>query len=803
MDAMDSKDVLGGGAASQASKPLSFQTSAQAEADRLSAWAQGWAKSMARWRTVRHRWGAKGKKTLVRVASNPPLECMREILAYLSSAAGAKGLFCDGKAIGDWAPMSAWYEETRAEDGTQAVTVRVFQALRDPADGEADGPFLVQDGCVWKVSHTFYWDVAEVKAVPASASGVAYEIQGLRRDEETGLYSYALVKRERVAVEVGPWEAHQDGYQTRERALLLGLRDEDESTVDQKVAAFAQKAGLRLTDGDGVTVDIQKQKNDDCTTDVTIENATEQSVPGASVTTAEDAFGKRTTTVDRNAAAAVGAPAALGGETRAEQTPGGRYDNTTQTYTPKTVEGAVTEETETLYEAETSETDRNVEAGENRESRIVNRESRALTGDGEASGSGAEPLQEDQASNPPSLQTSESGVIRRIRRSLTPEGKIDRVTVTRKELAVSDAETVTAQGALSKTVRVTHRNQAEAKVPELVGTGDPAQGTILRSTVAKTPGNLRDVTVETTTSTAVAEGLAGGSCDTTLFEHRHAKVARNQKTAPAEATVAGGGKTYRVSSRLNEDGTFDTESTVTEELTVAEAQRSFVETAFQKEEVTQDRNATSAGADGAAPEAAGAGNVITRVDNAKTPGGRYVASVTKTTPKAASVTITLAKKDDRQTKKLWFRNQTLTWLQEQLGSYSEGSVQQNEFGLYDGTLIVTVDDSGSASGGGTVNIPTYEASRQETDIDDDVDREAGVIHRVLHIRTIVEGVLNDNAQAAYAKCAASKGPSSVRYLGGRTIEQGGRGYYEYRYVSQVTTQTLDIPLTSTDSGHTY
>ncbi|HIV09543.1 MAG TPA: hypothetical protein IAC79_05470, partial [Candidatus Spyradenecus faecavium] len=408
---------------------------------------------------------------------------MREILAYLSSAAGAKGLFCDGKAIGDWAPMSAWYEETRAEDGTQAVTVRVFQALRDPADGEADGPFLVQDGCVWKVSHTFYWDVAEVETVPASASGVAYEIQGLRRDDETGLYSYALVKRERVAVEVGPWEAHQDGYQTRERALLLGLRDEDESTVDQKVAAFAQKAGLRLTDGDGVTVDIQKQKNDDCTTDVTIENATEESVPGASVTTAEDAFGKRTTTVDRNAAAAVGAPAALGGETRAEQTPGGRYDNTTQTYTPKTVEGAVTEETETLYESESSTTDRNTEASTD-------------------APDGAAP---ESPASPESPETV-PGTITRVREQLTPEGKIDRVTVTRKELPVSDAEKVTAAGALSKTVRVTHRNQSETKAAELVGTGDPAQGTILRSTVAKTPGNLRDVTMETTTSTAVAAG---------------------------------------------------------------------------------------------------------------------------------------------------------------------------------------------------------------------------------------------------------------------------------------------------------
>ena len=725
---------------------------ASGEAERLTAWAQGWAKSMARWRTVRHRWGAKGKKTLVRVASNPPLECMREILAYLSSAAGAKGLFCDGKAIGDWAPMSAWYEETRAEDGTQAVTVRVFQALRDPEDGEADGPFLVQDGCVWKVSHSFYWDVAEVEAVPASASGVAYEIQGLRRDEETGLYSYALVKRERVAVEVGPWLAHQDAFEDRARALLLGLRDEEESTVDQKVAAFAQEHTLPLEDGGGKIVDVQKQKNDDCTTDVTVEVTTEESVPGASVTTAEDAFGKRTTVLDRNQTAAAEPPAALGGETRAERTPGGRFNNTTLAYVPKTVKGAVTEDTATLYESETSTTDRNVDGG-------------ALP-EADPAAPGGE------------------GVITRVREQLTPEGKIDRVTVTRKELPVSEAEKVTAQGALSKTVRVTHRNQTEAKVPELVGTGDPAQGTILRSTVAKTPGNLRDVTLETT-----------------IFEHRHAEVARNQKSAPDEATAAGGGKTHRVSSRLNDDGTFDTETAVTTELAVEDAQTVAAETAFERSVSATGRNVTQAAAAPEAPSAAN-GNALTRAENAKTPGGRYVASVTTTTPKPAQLALTLAKKDGRQVKRLWFRNQSADWVARQAQGYTDGSAQQNDFGLYDGSFQLVLTDEGD-EGDDKISIPTHENAFQEVRCNDEVDREQGVIHRVTYTSTIVEGVLNDNADAAYAKCAGSVGPASVNYLGGRTVEQGGRGYYSYRYVASVKTHTEDIPLSTTDSasGH--
>ena len=750
----------------QASKLPNFQTSADAE--RLSAWARGWAKSMARWRTVRHRWGAKGKKTLVRVASNPPLECMREILDYLSSAAGAKGLFCDGKAIGDWAPMSAWYEETRAEDGTQAVTVRVFQALRDPEDGEADGPFLVQDGCVWKVSHSFYWDVAEVEAVPASASGVAYEIQGLRRDEETGLYSYALVKRERVAVEVGPWLAHQDAFEDRARALLLGLREEEGCTVDQKVSAFAEEHGLKTEDGGGVTVDVQKSKNDDCTTDVTIENAAEQAVPSAAVTVAEDAFGKRTTVLDRNQTAAAEPPAALGGETRAERTPGGRFNNTTLAYVPKTVKGAVTEDTATLYESETSTTDRNVDGG-------------ALP-EADPAAPGGE------------------GVITRVREQLTPEGKIDRVTVTRKELPVSEAEKVTAQGALSKTVRVTHRNQTEARAAALTS-GAPAQGIIRRATVAKTPGNLRDVTLETTTSAAVAAGEAGGSCDTTIFEHRHAEVARNQKAAPAEAEEAGGGKTHRVSSRLNDDGTFDTETAVTTELAVEDAQTVAAETAFERSVSATGRNVTQAAAAPEAPSAAN-GNALTRAENAKTPGGRYVASVTTTTPKPAQLALTLAKKDGRQVKRLWFRNQSADWVAQQAQGYTDGSAQQNDFGLYDGSFQLVLTDK-DYEGGDRISIPTHENAFQEVRCNDEVDREQGVIHRVTYTSTVVEGVLNDNADAAYAKCAGSVGPASVNYLGGRTVEQGGRGYYSYRYVASVKTHTEDIPLSTTDSasGH--
>lgn len=513
----------------QASKLPNCQTSADAE--RLSAWAASWCDNHARWQVVRHRWGVKGVKTLVRVADNPPLECMRQLLDFLRSEAGCAQVWANGKDLGaDWRPMGAWYEEARAEDGTQAVTLRVYQALRDKQDGEAEGPFLVQDGCLWKISHTFYWDVPEVLDAPASSSGVAYEVQGIRRDDGTGLFSYVLVRRERVAVEVGPWLAHQDAFEDRARALLLGLREEEGGSVDDKVAAFAQKAGMTLEDGGGVTVDVQKSKNDDCTTDVTIENAAEQAVPSAAVTVAEDAFGKRTTVLDRN------------------------------------------------------------------------------------------------------------------------------------------------------------------------------------------------------------------------------------QTAAAE-------------------------------------------TAFERSVSATGRNVTQAAAAPEAPSAAN-GNALTRAENAKTPGGRYVASVTTTTPKPAQLALTLAKKDGRQVKRLWFRNQSADWVARQAQGYTDGSAQQNDFGLYDGSFQLVLTDEGD-EGGDRISIPTHENAFQEVRCNDEVDREQGVIHRVTYTSTVVEGVLNDNADAAYAKCAGSVGPASVNYLGGRTVEQGGRGYYSYRYVASVKTHTEDIPLSTTDSasGH--
>ena len=235
----------------------------------------------APWKTA--RFGANVRffrgDTLVRYIDVPFFEGMEDAVGWLCSDEGCAEVFVDGKRPKvRWKPLRAWYEDSGGPGGR---SWRLYHAVRNAEDADAGGPYAVENGCVYKEEHTFFWRVAEVMEAPEGGSGVAYSIQGIRRDGESGLFSYVLVRRERVQVDVGPWLSHQETGETRESALLLGVREEEGSGVDDKIADFAQRHGMRVDDGDGTVVDIQKSKNDDCTTDVTLVNTSEEPVDAA------------------------------------------------------------------------------------------------------------------------------------------------------------------------------------------------------------------------------------------------------------------------------------------------------------------------------------------------------------------------------------------------------------------------------------------------------------------------------------------------------------------------------------------
>lgn len=205
----------------------------------------------------------------------------------------------------DWEPVWAWFEQE--DQTTQSPRAGWIHQILRRKDAEAgvDGPYLLEDGCKRKVTATFYWDVADVPACPESASGVQYEVSVRGRDDETGLYNCVVTCTETVRQDVPVYETHEELGETRLRADALGLREEEESTVDQKIADYAEEQGLKLDDGPkvldggetvGVVVDLQKQKNRDCTTDVTLQNTHEEESLDHVVEERETVRGKQTAT---------------------------------------------------------------------------------------------------------------------------------------------------------------------------------------------------------------------------------------------------------------------------------------------------------------------------------------------------------------------------------------------------------------------------------------------------------------------------------------------------------------------------
>ena len=156
--------------------------------------------------------------------------------------------------------------------------------------------------------------------------------------------------------------SHQETGETRESALLLGVREEEGSGVDDKIADFAQRHGMRVDDGDGTVVDIQKSKNDDCTTDVTLVNTSEEPVDAAAESRRETLYASEATEADRHVGRVADAPG-LGEEIRQERTPGGKWNVTKSTVTPRTVaEGEAGVDCEsTVYEHRHTKTGRNLD----------------------------------------------------------------------------------------------------------------------------------------------------------------------------------------------------------------------------------------------------------------------------------------------------------------------------------------------------------------------------------------------------------------------------------------------------------
>ena len=244
----------------------------------------------------RYRWH---NEVMVRYYECAPLEAdvFPAMIEYLQGQTGITSIQLHGKRIelgGEWKAVRAWYE---TRDGDTSETnklkrVRICQALvKNTVEAGGDGPYLVENGCMYKVEHTFHWNVDALPSLPESSSGVNYQIQGVTRDDETGLWNCVVEKRERQRQDIAEYTTEKTVFETKKEEQHLGVKQ-------GSVAGTGKAASV----SGGKMVTRKLRKNEDCTTDVMNETVQEEEAKGAVTETEARLRGTVETTVNRNMA---------------------------------------------------------------------------------------------------------------------------------------------------------------------------------------------------------------------------------------------------------------------------------------------------------------------------------------------------------------------------------------------------------------------------------------------------------------------------------------------------------------------
>lgn len=407
-----------------------------------------------------------------------------------------------------WNAKDCWLQTVPSEKwaGTESTKVRVYWALVQNGDEAADGPYAIENGCKYKVSHSYYWDVTAAPSLPASSSGVQYSIQGFTRDRETGLFTYIVEKRETVQQDVELYDTAVTAFELSQEEQHLGVKA-------NKVASTGKKASVN----NGVLVERKVTKNPDCTSDILNRVTTEKNVKGAVKTWRKTLRGTVESTTERSAANPLNGSGLEVGETRrSEQTPGELWNNTVEKTTKEPAGEIGSECQKTIFE--------------HRDVKLENVPTAPAKETGEAA----------------------NGVTKQKSIRRTEENTFDVTETTTTERKVEDARTVERKTLRGTSAAVTHRNLTAAEVAAKTGAAIDVGET---RTIEKTPGNLKNLTVEKFTPDTrrikIAEGCektAAVETDTTV---ESVKVEEIGTVHPQTAEV---NKRKSVSYRKNEDG---------------------------------------------------------------------------------------------------------------------------------------------------------------------------------------------------------------------------------------------------------
>lgn len=473
-----------------------------------------WQMSEARNYRFKH-----GVHALTRFYESAPMESdeFKLILKYLSTQEDIKVINVNQKAIeleGEWKAKDAWYQTVDGDkfEGTEANRVRIYQTIIGKEDeGLIDGPYVVENGCKYKVSHTFFWDVDELPDLESeeykSESGIQYTLQGVTRDKETGQWSCVIECRETVQQDIELYESAMTIFEKVEKEGHWGVRQERVSG-----------AGLAASVGDGVLVERELSKNPDCTTDVINRVTTEKPVESAVKGWRKTLRGTVETTTDRNQDESLDGDGLKVGESRqSEKTPGGLFNNTTSLVTKDPAGKIAADCVKTIFEHQHTETKNELNAPETDE-----------------------------------VDAAAGGVIKRQSSRETEEGTWDVTKTETTETPVASSVKVYRKTLRGTVETTTDRNQANPVDSTNMKVGEMRQS-------EKTPGGLYNNTQSSLTNEAA--GNIAQSCEKAEKEHTDTSV-DNQVSKPNSVEQTSSNNVVKSqTARQTEDGSWDVTTT--------------------------------------------------------------------------------------------------------------------------------------------------------------------------------------------------------------------------------------------------
>jgi hypothetical protein len=434
---------------------------------------------------------------VTRYIEGVPRQLLSGLVAYMVSVATETDPQIEGHPYtGTWTFSKHSWEKDIREGGTDNEVV--FVQTMVSGTGATTG-MVVEDGCAYKVTQTFYWDVSTLPTVPAGTSGIGYRLEQVWRDRETGLLSCVLEKRERQTQTIAQYTSGGDLFHTEQERKYEGVYDGDKNEAG--VAITLDTPGNPSA---GTLVQENRDKNDDCTQNIQQKKIVETAIADARLSGAKTIFEAvaEDTARAQPADTDLTVPDASGGVVTTktgDKTPGGLLDVTTKTVTEQAVSDAKQSGTKTIFEAVAEDVDRNQPA----DTSLV-------------------------------VPVASGGVVTTKAGDKTPGGLLDVHTKTVTEQAVSDARQSGTKTIYEHIAEALDRNQGvgtSLTVPAASG------GVVTTKSGDKTPGGLLDVTTKTMTEQAVSAAIVRKT--KTAFADIVETVNRSQATAAADPTVAG------------------------------------------------------------------------------------------------------------------------------------------------------------------------------------------------------------------------------------------------------------------------